>query len=229
MSQVLVWRSDADGKLFEDKKKYQAHLHKLARHRYEQKKLEHTRREADAVWAKLYELEIDIAHWPKLVIDNQKLFWAEAAKNTFDDWNEVGKKKRKGQVMPWPELLEFTKFRVSWSDQVSNSHSRPHNGVENWGGREKLPDGTPAPRHYPGWTGMIEWIVKWPQEFDGVYLGSNLFRSHGYGRQRAYTGTGGGGSMHYHNVHKCHVQTFGYDVSIYAAVWPCLARLHSIM
>ena len=33
MSQVLVWKSDADGKLFEDKIKYQKHLRKLAAQR----------------------------------------------------------------------------------------------------------------------------------------------------------------------------------------------------
>ena len=40
MSQVLVWKSDVDGKLFEDKAKYQSHLRKLARHRNAQQKLQ---------------------------------------------------------------------------------------------------------------------------------------------------------------------------------------------
>jgi hypothetical protein len=117
-------------------------------------------------------------------------------------------------------VLEIT-HDLRWSDSVSNSHSRPHNGVENWGGRVK-----DAPRGYPGWTGRVEWLVAWPQEFDGIYLGGDLFSRGSFrsGRQRAHTGTGGGGGMFYSKKHECDVQKFSYDFRIYAADWPGMDR-----
>ena len=89
-----------------------------------------------------------------------------------------------------------------------------------------MPDGTDAPHGYPGWTGRVEWIVAWPEEWDGWYLGGDLFAKGTFctGRQRANTGTGGGGGMRYSQKHKCHVQSFGYDFKLFAADWPGLAR-----
>lgn len=225
MTQIIAWKSETDGKIFEDKKKYQNHLRKLARHRLVQRKLQIKEEISTKRWKELYEQEIDIADWPELVLKNQEMFWAEAAKNSYD-WQGVGKKSRKGILMPVPKLLEFSEFRLTWNDSVSNSHSCPVDGVQNWGGRIKMPDGTDAPRGYPGWQGRVEWIVAWPKEWDGVYLGGDLFRSGTFctGRQRAHSGTGGGGGMRYSEKHKCHVMSFGYDFRIYAADWPGMTR-----
>jgi hypothetical protein len=224
--QIIAYKSEADGKIFEDKKKYQNHLRKLARHRLEQRKLQINRDLKDAVWAELYEREQSLEDWAVMVINNQHLFWAEGAEGNRYDWDRVGKKVGRGKNagnMPAPRLLEFTEFNLGWSDNVSNSHSCPVGGVTNWGGR--VPG---APHGYPGWTGRIDWIVAWPKEFDGIYLGGDLFARGSFhsGRQRAHTGTGGGGGMRYSEKHKCHVQSFGYDFRIYAADWPGLARYH---
>lgn len=218
MSQVLVWKCDETGKLFEDKVKYQSHLRKLARERNAKRKLTIKEAEADAWWAQAYEREMTIQEWKQFVIDNQNRFWAEAAKTDPWDWKSVGKSHRK-VICPVPDLLEFTTFDVRWSPTVSNSHSRPHNGVTNWGGKDN------APRSYPGWQGRVEWIVRWPKEWDGVYLGSNLFRDGHNTRTRAYSGTGGGGGMRYSEKYGCHVQSFGYDFRMYAADWPGMARV----
>ncbi len=227
MSQITVWKCDNTGKLFEDKDKYQAHLRKLARERNTKRKLTVVEAEADAWWARAYETEMTIQEWKQFVINNQARFWAEAAKADPHDWSYVGKshnRRKSGVYCPIPELLEFTTFDVRWNPAVSNSHSCPHNGVTNWGGKEQI-DGQLAPRNYPGWSGRVEWIVKWPEEWDGVYLGSDLFKGlFGQGgRQRAHTGTGGGG-MRYNEKHKCHTQSFGYDFRMYAADWPGMAR-----
>ena len=226
MSQIIVWKCDEDGKIFEDKKKYQNHLRKLARHRREQKRLRVEEALADRIWNELYECEQSLEQWRDMVIANQDLFWAEAAKNNRYDWDRVGKargRKKDAVVCPVPRLLEFTHFNLSWSDMVGNTHSRPHNGVENWGGRVEG-----APRGYPGWCGRVEWIVAWPKEWDGFYLGSSLFSgsAFGTGRQRAWTGTGGGGGMRFSEKHGCYVQSFGYDFRIYAADWPGMARYY---
>jgi hypothetical protein len=224
MSQILVWKCDQTGKLFEDKNKYKGHLSKLARERNTKRKLTVMEAVADQKWKELYECEQTIEQWRDMVIANQDMFWAEAAKGDPYDWKNVGKthgRKKDAVVCPIPELLEFTEFNVRWNPKVSNSHSCPHNGVQNWGNRD-----TNAPTSYPGWSGRIEWIVRWPKEWDGVYLGGDLFAKGTFrsGRQRAHTGTGGGGGMRYSEKHKCHVQSFGYDFKLFAADWPGLAR-----
>jgi hypothetical protein len=221
---ITAYKSEEDGKIFEDKKKYQNHLRKLARVRRTRRQLAINEALHDAVWNELYEREQSIEQWRDMVIAKQDLFWAEAAKHDAYDWSIVGK-TRKGVVCPVPRLLEFTEFRMHWNDKVSNSHSCPHNGVTCWSSNEAK-DG--RPRGYPGWQGRAEWIVAWPKEWDGHYLGGDLFSGGTFrtARQRAHTGTGGGGGMRYSEKYKCHVMSHGYDFKIFAADWPGMARYH---
>ena len=230
MSIITAYKSDADGKIFEDKAKYTAHIRKLARHRLAQKKLQIAESVKDAAWAELYEREQSIDDWMQMVIDNQHLFWAEAAAGDPYDWKRVGMKLGRGKNagnLPMPKVLKI-KHDLRWSDSVSNSHSAPHDGIENWGGRVKMPDGSDAPRGYPGWTGHISWIVEWPKEFDGIYLGSDLFSKGTFrsGRQRAHTGTGGGGGSRFDKEFGVHVQVPQYEFRIYASDWPGMARYY---
>lgn len=225
MSIITAYKSDVDGKIFEDKSKYQAHLRKLARHRNAQRKLQIAESAKDAAWAELYEREQSLDDWMQMVIDNQHLFWAEAAQGDPYDWQNVGKKLGRGKNagnVPMPKVLKIT-HNMRWSDSVSNSHSCPHNGVTNWGGRVKG-----APHGYPGWTGRVDWIVEWPKEFDGIYLGSDLFSRGTFcsGRQRAHTGTGGGGGGHFNKEFNTWCQSSGYSFDIFAADWPGMARYY---
>ena len=222
--QIICWKSETDGKIFEDKQKYQLHLRKLARHRLAQKKLMISEAAKDAAWAELYEREQGIEQWRDMVIANQDLFWAEAAAGDKHDWSIVGKTYKK-VVCPVPRLLEFTKFDMHWNDSVSNSHSCPVGGVTCWSSHEAK-DG--RPRGYPGWQGRVEWIVAWPKEWDGHYLGGDLFSKGTFrtGRQRAHTGTGGGGGMRFSEKHGCYVMSHGYDFRIFAADWPGMARYY---
>jgi len=129
-------------------------------------------------------------------------------------------KKRKGVVCPIPQLLGFTEFRLTWNDNVSNSHSCPVGGVTNSGVRD-----TDAPTGYPGWEGRADWVYAWPKEWDGCYLGGDLFGGFGnYGRARAHTGSGGSGGTVFSKKHGCYVTTCGYSLNIFASDWPGLAR-----
>lgn len=225
MSIITAYKSDADGKIFEDKSKYTAHLRKLARHRNAQRRLQIAETAKDAAWAELYEREQSLEQWFDMVIANQDLFWAEAAAGDPYDWKNVGKKLGRGKNagnVPMPKVLKIT-HSMRWSDSVSNSHSCPHNGVTNWGGRVEG-----APRGYPGWTGRVDWIVEWPKEFDGIYLGSDLFSRGTFctGRQRAHTGTGGGGGGHFNKEFNTWCQSPGYSFDIFAADWPGMARYY---
>lgn len=214
MSRIMVWKCDQTGRLFEDQKKYKSHLARLARERREQRKVQIAEEIAQAWWTQAQNIEMSVVDLPKFIIDNQRYFWTEARIAASWDWDQLGKRHR-GVVCPVPELAEFTEFTLRWSDSVSNTHACPRNGVTNWGGRVKLADGSPAPRGYPGWTGHATWRVKWPQEWEGVYMGSDLFRSRRCG---IHTGSGGGGGW------KDGYQTFGYGIDIFAADWPGMAR-----
>jgi len=225
MSVITAYKCDEDGKIFEDKSKYTAHLRKLARHRNAQRRLQVDENLKDQIWGSLYECEQSLEQWFDMVIANQDLFWAEAAAGDPYDWQNVGKKLGRGKNagnVPMPKVLKIT-HSMRWSDSVSNSHSCPHNGVTNWGGRVEG-----APRGYPGWTGRVDWIVEWPKEFDGIYLGSDLFSRGTFctGRQRAHTGTGGGGGGHFNKEFNTWCQSPGYSFDIFAADWPGMARYY---
>ena len=128
MSQILVWKCDETGKLFEDQTKYKSHLRKLARERNLKRKLSVAEALADQKWSELYECEQSIEQWRDMVIANQNMFWAEAAKAEAYDWERVGKMSGRGKnavPCPIPELLEFTEFSVRWNPTVSNSHIFP--------------------------------------------------------------------------------------------------------
>jgi hypothetical protein len=218
MSVITVWKSDADGKLFEDKTKYQAHLRKLARERSVRRKLEIQESQKNLVWSELYERVQSLEQWREMVIAEQHLFWAEAVSRNEYDWHFVGK-KRKGVVCPVPRLLEFTEFELKWDDSISNTHSCPVGGVTNWGGYNKS-----APRGYPGWHGWISWVCAWPKEWDGHYPGSDLFGGLvNQGRSRVYTGAGGSGGTVFSEKHGCYVTSCGHSVDLFAADWPGLA------
>ncbi len=227
MSIITAYKSDTDGKIFEDKAKYTAHLRKLARHRNAQKRLQIAEAAKDAAWAELYEREQSIDNWCQMVIDNQHLFWAEAAAGDPYDWDCVGKKhgrSKNAMIVPVPKLLKIT-HQLRWSEMVSNSHSCPVGGVTCWSSRE-AEDG--RPRGYPGWQGQIEWLVEWPRELDGIYLGSDLFSRGTFrsGRQRAHTGSGGGAGGHFNKEFNTWCQRPSYDFRIYASDWPGMARYY---
>lgn len=214
MSVIKAYRCDHTGKLFEDHSKYKAHLRKLARERQQRRKLEIVVSETDAWWAAAYEREMSIEDFKNFIIENQDRFWQDAACSEGFNWNRVGKTHR-GVVCPVPRLLEFAKFDLFWSDSVSNTHSCPHNGVTNWGCKNDKPAG------YPGWRGRVEWIVEFPEEWCGVYLGGDLFRGR---RSRCHTGGGGGGSSGHSKQYNCHTQQYGYEFRLYAADWTGMAR-----
>lgn len=80
--------------------------------------------------------------------------------------------------------IKITYLNLTYSDQVSNSHSAPVGKKQNWGGRTTYKDGTPYTRGFPGWQGSIEFELS--HELPS-------FTSGMFDRTRIHTGTGSGG------------------------------------
>lgn len=209
MPRVMVWKCKYTGALFEDEKKYKNHLQKLRRERAVQQKLTADRNELDAWFTELRKSVTSFDELKDRIIQDQSFFWKMASRKNAYDWSRVGKARRKGVLMPIPELIQFNEFELSWKDRVSNTHKCPQSGgVTNWRCEEGLPKG------YPGWIGRISWIVKWPKEWSGFYPASDLLDGSGI-----FTGTGGGGGNYRSDENSQH---FGYSVEMFAQDWPGL-------
>lgn len=100
---------------------------------------------------------------------------------TFD--NVVQPRDRRRKRLP-PEYLKVAGFAwdVNFSEMASNSHHRPIDGMDNWGGYNSEKG---APNGYPGFTGRV-W-VRWASK-------CNDFISRPMQRTLTHTGTGGGGA-----------------------------------
>jgi hypothetical protein len=130
---------------------------------------------------------------------NPDVFWTLANRNC---WHS-GKTK-------WAKVrdefgIKIQYLSLDFSESISNSHSCPHTGVTNWGGDRKLPDGSPAPRGYPGFGGRISFKLT----HDTPSFCSDIFKS-----TRIHTGTGGGGG---NNI-------YTYGVSFFLDDWPGIAK-----
>ena len=93
----------------------------------------------------------------------------------------------------------ITFLDITYSDCVSNSHSCPRNGVQNWWQSKDKPLG------YPGWWGLIEFDI-----IDNRYsIGTRLFKG-----TRIHLGTGGSSNC----------IKYSYDVKLFEDDWPGLIR-----
>jgi hypothetical protein len=208
MPKVMVYKCPHTGRLFEKKNEYDRHLRSLSRDRsYERKEAEKRAALAER-WRQFRESITDVAQLPNAIIEHQDLFWYTASLNaSFMGDFEVCRK-----TGIWPKLVEFTEFRLQYSDSVSNSHSCPVDGVTNWGGRVEG-----APRGYPGWSGRADWISEWPHKLGGHYPSGQLLKG-----SRIHTGTGGGGGSIMRKNTEC--QSHGYHIELFLTDWEGLAK-----
>jgi hypothetical protein len=203
MSQVLVWKSDADGKLFEDKTKYTKHLRGLARQRNQARKIAQMEADRESFIKRMGATVKSIKELEQFIHDNWEWFFANGMKHAL--WMSDPKPKNKHTLVS----IKFDNMR--WSDSVSNTHSCPRGGVQNWNQSHNRHKGLNLPEGYPGWQGTIYFTVdagttthKVPRECDGY--GSDYFKDTGIN-----TGSGSGGS-------KCQ-----YDMKLFAADFPAMA------
>lgn len=208
MSIIQAYKSDADGKIFEDKKKYQLHLRKLATARRAEKKVALMEAERDEFLDLMGQVK-SIDELNQFIKDNWRWFWANGAQHDFYKWSS-----NKGKAAEFHEYHEITICDVYWKEDLSNSHSCPRKGVQNFDTRAACNKGKPT--GYPGWSGRINIKVKPPMSkhkkdpymHDG--WGSSYFE-----RTTINTGSGGGGGGK-------DFKSYSYDVKLFAADFPAM-------
>lgn len=115
MSQVLVWKADEDGKLFEDHTKYLSHLRFLSRARAEVRK----------------QLKIKLEHEQYCAQMGQSSSIPELIAFISNNWSRHEKNS---------SLLKMH-MEVRWQDRISNTHSCPRGGMTNFRCDQQLPLG----------------------------------------------------------------------------------------
>lgn len=211
MSIIQAYKSDTDGKLFEDKKKYQLHLRKLASARLAEKKVAQMESERELFIEKMGQVK-SLDELNQFIKTNWKWFWANGAKNEFYNWGS-----NKEAAAPFHEYVDVSIIDFYWNEKCSNSHSSPRSGVTNWSPSQNT-DKT-VPTSYPGWRGRININVRPPMSkhkkdpymHDG--WGSGYFD-----RTTINTGTGGGGGVRDRDGNK--YVNYSYDLTLWAADFP---------
>jgi len=182
--------------IYATKRSYVNHLKKLRTDRMHRraKHLRHQRKLLDLWNQSSFDKIIEWIHL------NPEVFWENAKRNGWASdaarWDKI-----RDSFTVTIKYLDLT-----YNECVSNSHSHPRNGVSNWGGKDKLKDGTPAPRGYPGWSGRISFQLN----TEAISFSSDVFRDIGLN-----TGGGGGGGV------------YNYSLTMFMDDWPGLKTAFS--
>lgn len=172
MSQVLVWKSDTDGKLFEDKKKYSNHLRKLAAKRNAERKIAQYETDLELFFDTMGQVA-SFDELQQFIQDNWARFRTNCHKN--------GSWRKRSFAQKDDQLLDIKLSGFIFKQDMSNSHNSPRAGVENFDTRCESNKG--KPNGYPGWQGRITYSVT-----NSTGFGSDYFE-----RTPICTGSGGGG------------------------------------
>lgn len=179
--EIVAWKCETTGKVFEHKVKYQSHLKKLAADR--RSKAKH-----DAFEAARKQIFNDMRNTVRckseliaFITKNWQHFCMNAMVNS---WSST--RRTKNKIHPNLKFFSVKDFR--WVDHVSNSHRAPIGKATNWGGRDKN-----KPTGYPGWMMAIEYNVEGP---DTVIP----YSSEAWDHTGINTGTGGYARNYYFAV-----------------------------
>ena len=210
MSQVLVWKSDTDGKLFEDKSKYTNHLRVLANQRAHSRKIVKMENDREAFILRMGATVTSIKHLEEFIAENWEWFFTNGMKHSL--WKSDKKPKNKHKLVS-------ISFDMVWNDHVSNTHACPRDGVQNWDQRRNREAGKNLPEGYPGWQGQIRYTVDagMSAHKKNPYTHSN-YGSDYFKNTPINTGGGGGGGVRN-----------SYEMKLFAADFPAMAEMRSKM
>ena len=214
MSIIQAYKSDSDGKLFEDKKKYQLHLRKLATISRSEKKIALMEAERELFIQKMGQVK-SLSELNKFIKDNWNWFWANGAKRDFYMWGS-----NKGKAAPFHEYVDVSIVETYWKEDLSNSHCSPRKGVQNFDTRADCNKGKPT--GYPGWSGRINIKVKpaMSKHKKDPYMHAGWGSSY-FNDTIICTGGGGGGG-----THKNEYVSYSYEVKLWAADFPAMYEAH---
>lgn len=201
MSQILAWRSDTDGRLFEDKTKYLKHLKKLAKARFITKKISKLENSWYDFNTRMGQVA-NITELKQFISDNWDQFFINAISNNM--W-------RSDYSTAKHELVSIEFQYLRWDEQTSNSHKCPRNGVRNFMMEAD------KPTSYPGWRGRLQFKVKTEQ----YTYRKKLYHRQGYGSDyfaKSIMCLGGGGGGDSGNG----LQKYEYDCVLWADDFPVM-------
>ena len=213
MSIIQAYKSDQDGKIFEDKKKYQLHLRKLASARLAEKKVEQMEAQRKQFLVNMGQVK-SLAELNQFIKDNWKWFWANGAQREFYMWGS-----NKGKTPNFHEYHDVSILDLYWKEDLSNSHSCPRGGVQNFDTRADYNKG--KPNSYPGWQARINIKVKPPmsKHKKDPYMHDGWGSSY-FDRTTICTGSGGGGG--HHDKDGIKYVSYSYDIKLWAADFPVM-------
>lgn len=210
---ITAYKSTHDGKLFEDKAKYVKHLRKIAAERRYDRKIQKINQDRTEFLRKNFWEGVKS---PDQLVQALKVHAEWIGLNGLANERFYTKKRP-----PGPPLFKSCNLSLHYSDQVSNTHSCPHNGVTNWNQAHNRRQGLNLPEGYPGLRGRLDYKVEWYSAWEGWYPGgSDMWKD-----TRVHTGTGGGGGFKAYETDKTKgLQSFGYDVTLFFDDWPGLKQ-----
>lgn len=201
MSKITVWKSDMDGKLFEDKSKYVKHLRTLAAKNILKRKFEHKEATRPIIMQKMGQVKSS-GELTQFIKDNWQWFWLNGAARCTWRWKDKP---------PIHELVDIRITGLKWDEHLSNSHSCPQGGVSNFGrGSDYGATG------YPGWKGQIHIEIKPPS----YMYKKKSYIEEGWGSDYfddtiINTGSGGGGGGPT-------TKKYTYGLTLWAADFPVI-------
>lgn len=201
MSIIQVYKSDSDGRLFEDKKKYIQHLRQLAICRIVDKRISKVKNDRKTFMTDMGQVK-NIDELTQFIKDNWSWFFYNSISDSF-----YYKLYKKGKSLKIPQLVAIRFSDISFRME-RNSHSSPLNGVSNF--EIDHPRNKGKPTHYPAWRGSLSFTLKTDNK--SITFGSSFFDN-----TIINTGTGGGiGSNSYR-----------YSVTLWAADFPVMWEIIS--
>ena len=201
MSRVMVWKSDTDGELFEDKVKYRKHLRKIANERRKQRKLAQQALDREAFIIRMRQVG-SMDELNKFIKDNWQWFFLNGyARNMW---------RRGCKTEKLHEFVDVQLHGMSWRNHIGNTHSCPRNGVKNFMQKEDKPKG------YAGWYGRITIKVRPPMaKYRGKEYMKDGWGSDYFANTPINTGSGGGGGG-------TEWKSYSYDVTLWADDFPVM-------
>lgn len=196
---IEVYKCRFTGKIFqlEQKEKYVKHLLSLRKEMSEMRLREKNLADIDAWLTAEKENVQNVEDIPAWILANQaklmKSYNIVIKGSSFHDMFKAGDKFDR---ITFPTGMRY-------DSHVSNSHSCPKGGVQNWCGRNK-----DDPTGYPGYSGDLSCsLIRKPRN-DWEYPAGKFFDWLGI-----HTGTGGGGNKNQ-----------GWDCKVFLGDWPGISR-----